>query len=117
MNAHRLAAEDLGVGLVLDQRSGRCECVVAAGADRGDAVLGFEDVAVAGEDQGHVLVGDDHHRFEVAEELVGSPVLGELDRGAQELALVRFEFALEALEQRERVGSRTGEPADDAAVA
>jgi hypothetical protein len=40
-----------------------------------------------------------------------------LDRGAQELALVRFEFAFEAFEQGEGIRSRAGETADDAAVA
>ena len=57
-------------------------------------------------------VGDDHHRFEVAEIFVGPPVLGELDRGAQQLAVILLELLFEPLEQGEGVGRRAGEAAD-----
>src|SRR5207302_7969321 len=60
-----------------------------------------------------VLVGDDHQRFEVAQILVGSPVLRELDRGAHQLPVILLELAFKPLEQRESVGGRAGEAADD----
>ena len=61
-------------------------------------------------------VGDDHQRLEVSQILVGSPVLGELDRGAQELAVILLELAFQPLEQSEGVGRRAGEPADHFAL-
>src|SRR6185369_9300426 len=88
------------------RRSGRKR---SAGADRDDAVLGLEDVAVAADDEGGLVVGDGEHRLESAQDAVGAPVLRQLDGRADEMALVLFELGLEALEQRERVGGRTRE--------
>ena len=45
-------------------------------------MLGLQHVAGAGDDVELGAVGDDQHRLEVAQVLVGAPVLGELDRGA-----------------------------------
>src|SRR5262249_21882075 len=45
-----------------------------------------------------------------------APVLGELDRGAHELARILLELGLEPLEQREGVGGRAREPADHVAL-
>jgi hypothetical protein len=71
-------------------------------------VLGLDHVAVAGDDQRRLRVGDAQQRLEAAQAAVGAPVLGELDRGAREVAVL-LELALEALEQRERVGGAAGE--------
>ena len=94
---------------VLQQRARRGLRVGAAGADRDDAVLGLEHVAVAGDDQRGVAVGHREHRLEPAQHAVGAPVLGQLDRGAHQVALVLLELGLEALEQREGVGGGAGE--------
>ena len=63
-----------------------------------------------------VAVGDGEHRLEPAQDAVGAPVLGELDRRALQLALVLVELGLEALEQRERVGGRAREAGEHAVV-
>src|SRR3546814_12392410 len=68
------------------------------------------------DDQCHLLVGDDHHRFQIAQIFIGAPVLGEFDRGAEKLAVVAFELGLEPLEQGEGIGGRAGKAADHAAV-
>ena len=47
---------------------------------------------------------------------VGAPVLRQLDGGALQLALMLVELRLEALEQRERVGSRAGKSGEHAIV-
>ena len=107
-----LRAIALGILLIVEERGRRGQREIAARADRGDARGGLEHVAIAGEDQGHVLVGDDHHRLEVAQIFVGPPVLGELDRGAHQLAVMLLQLALEPLEQGEGVGGRAGEAAD-----
>src|SRR3546814_1652282 len=83
---------------------------MAARSDRRDPRHRFEHVAVAGEDQGGVLVRNDHQRFEVAQIYVGAPILGEFDRGAHQMALMAFELGLQPFEKREGVGGGAGEP-------
>src|SRR5690606_5633827 len=74
----------------------------------GQAVLGFEHVAVAGEHQRMLTVGHDEHGFEPAQHAVCAPVARQLYRSAHEVALVFFELGLEALLQGERVGGGAG---------
>jgi hypothetical protein len=93
---------------VLEQRPRRGLRVGAAGADGDDAVLGFEHVAVAGDDQRGLLVGHRQHGLQAAQHAVGAPVLGQLDGGAHQVALVLLQLGLEALEQREGVGRGAG---------
>src|SRR6185369_2978777 len=59
---------------------------------------------------------DDHQRLEIAQILVGAPVLGEFDRGAHQLATVHLELAFEPLEQGKGIGGRPGEAGDHAAI-
>ncbi len=61
-------------------------------------------------------VGDDEHRLEPAEDAIGAPVLGQLDRRALEVAAILFELRLEAREQREGIGRRSGEAGQNAIV-
>src|SRR6266446_5053675 len=81
----------------------------AARADRDDAELGLEHIALAGDDQRALLVGDREHRLQAPQDAVGAPVLRELDRRAHQIALVLVELALEALEERESVRRAAGE--------
>ena len=77
-------------------------------------MLGLEHVAVAGDDQRSFAIGHREHRLEPAQDAVGAPVLGELDRRAQQVALVLFELGFEALEQREGVRGAAGESGENA---
>jgi hypothetical protein len=110
---HRLAAI---VSASFRNRSARArgrERIIAARADRGDhAALGLQHVAIAGDDQRQVLVGDDQHRLQIAEIFVGAPVLGELDRGAQQLAVMALELGFQPLEQSESVKASAVAPAN-----
>ena len=63
-----------------------------------------------------LAVGDGEHRLEPAQHAVGAPVLGQLDRRAQQVALVLLELGLEALEQREGIGGGAGEAGEDLVV-
>ena len=112
-----LLHDRLGVERPVEQRTRGGERVVAAGADAGDAGFRLQHVAGAGQHQRHLLVGDDHHGFEPAQIAVGAPVLGELDRGAQQLAGILLELALQPLEQGKRVGGGAGKAADHVAFA
>ena len=82
----------------------------AAGADGDEAVFGLDDIAIAGNDQGGILVGHCEQGFEPAQGTVGAPVLGQLYRGAYQMALVFLEFRLETLEQGEGISGAAGEP-------
>ena len=94
---------------IVDQRAGRGQRVVAAGADGDHAVLRLQHVAVAGEGEAAVLVGHRHHRLQPAQVAVGAPVLRQLDAGAFELAGEALELGLQPLEQGEGVGRGAGE--------
>ena len=54
-------------------------------------------------------IGHREHRLQAAQDAIGAPVLGKLDRRAREMALVLLELRLEALEQREGIRRRAGE--------
>src|SRR5260221_12839913 len=86
---------------VVQQRQRRRLRVAAAAADGEEPVLGLEHVAVAGDAERSLAVGDAKHRFQAAQHPVGPPVLGELHRRAQQVPLVLLELRLEALEERE----------------
>ncbi len=101
----------------IDQRAGGGQRVIAAGADRHHAGFRFQHVAGAGQDQRHLLVGDDHHRLQAPQIAVGAPVLGEFDRGAGQLSRILLELAFQPLEQREGVRGGAGETADHVALA
>src|SRR5262249_33212398 len=85
-------------------------------ADGDDAELGLEHVARAGDDERMLAVGNGEHRFQPAQDAIGAPVLGELDRRAHEVSLVLVELRLEALEERERVRRAAGEAREDLVV-
>src|SRR5688500_8350610 len=103
-------------GAVVYERLGGALRERAARADRQDAALGLEHVAHAGDDQRVLAVGHREHRLQAAQDPVGAPVLGELHRRAQQVALVLVELRLEALEQRESVGGAAGEAGEDAVL-
>ena len=52
-----------------------------AGADGDDALLGFQHVAIPGDDQGVVRIGNRKHGLQAAQDAVSAPVLGEFDGG------------------------------------
>ena len=59
-----LARGQLGVA---DQGGGRGEREGAAGADGGDAFVGLDHIAIAADDVGVFVVGDEQQGFQVAE--------------------------------------------------
>jgi hypothetical protein len=88
----------------------------SARADRDQPAFGLEHVAVAGEDERALGVGQRQHGLEAAQQPVGAPVLGQFHRRAHEIALVLVELGLEALEQGKGVGRGAGEAGQDAIV-
>ena len=88
----------------------------AARADGSDIAVRLDDLAIAGEHQKCVLVGDEQQCLELAHHLVRAPLLGEFDGRALQIAVVGLELCLEFLEQRERIGDGTGKACQHSAV-
>src|SRR5580704_14373562 len=116
-NVHGFAHDRLCVERPIEQSPRRREGVIAARAYSHDAALRLEDVARAGENKRHLGIRHDHHGLEPAQIAIGTPVLGELDRGAGELPGILLELGLEPLEQGESIGSGAGEAADHITLA
>mmetsp|Transcript_6067 Transcript_6067/g.14602 ORF Transcript_6067/g.14602 Transcript_6067/m.14602 type:complete len:291 (+) Transcript_6067:158-1030(+) len=84
--------------------------------DPAHAVAVLQDVPVAREGQGHVLVRHHQHRVEhPAQVLVAPPLLGELHRRTQQLRVL-LQLGLELLEEGDGVDGGARESRDDLAV-
>ena len=97
---------------------GTWHCSVPSMLDGDDPVtlVGFDDLAVAAEDEDPTGIRDDQHRLEAAQVLVGAPFLAKANGGANQVALVLVEVLFELVEKGQGVGHGTGEAADDLAV-
>ena len=62
-------------------------------------MLRLEHIAPARHDEQRGCIAHDDEGFEVAEEFVGAPVLGQFHSRAHQMALMFFKLCLEALEQ------------------
>jgi hypothetical protein len=98
------------------ERLGRRHRIRASRSNRDDPIVWFDEVAVAGQQVRLPGVHDDEHRLQPAEEAVRPPVLCELDGRSIEVAPILFELCLEAREEGEGVGGRTGKARQDAIV-
>jgi hypothetical protein len=79
-------------------------------------LLGLNHVAVAGDDQRGVFVGDREHGFEAAQGAVGSPFFGEFYGSTNQVALMLFQLAFETFEEGKGVGGGTGKTGEDLPV-
>jgi hypothetical protein len=71
-------------------------------------VFRLDYVAVPGNNERALFVGHAQECFESAQAPIGTPVLGQLDRSAGEIAVL-LQLAFEELEQRKCIGGTTGE--------
>src|SRR6202040_1832434 len=92
------------VRTVLQERPRGGQSIRTARADGENSLLRRDEVARAGEKQRGVPVRDDQERLELAQHLVGPPVLRELDRGALQVPAILVELRLETGKERERIG-------------
>src|SRR5439155_11540929 len=103
------------VRAMLAERPRGGERVGAAGAHRENPLLRRDEVSRAGEQQRRVAVRDDQERFELAQHLVGPPVLRELDRGALQVPAILVELRFETRKEGERVGRGARETRENVA--
>src|SRR6056297_2655049 len=108
-DGHGLAGDLLGGEVAVRQPARGGEGVHAARADGGHVVLGLQHVARAGDDVKLVAVGDDEHRLELLQVLVGEPLLGEIEAGALKLSRRGLEPGFELFQQGEGIRRRPGE--------
>src|ERR1051326_1742661 len=94
---------------VLEQSPRRAQRVRSTGTDGGHAFIRFDYVAGAGDQKCLLFVARQQQGLKVAQRLVGAPLLGQLDAAASEVAVVLLQLGLEAAEEREGVGGRSGE--------
>src|SRR5207248_967911 len=85
----------------------------SATADSRNALVGLDHVSGATKQEHLAAIGDDEQCFEVAEHLVGTPVLGQLDRCPSEIAVVLLELGFKAGEEIKGVSGRSGKASED----
>ena len=90
---------------ILQKGPCRSQGVVTAGTDSQDAVIRFNDFAIAGNEQDTLTVSDQEQGFQFMENLVGPPVLGQFDGAADEVAVVFVQFSFK------KVNASATEPA------
>ena len=116
-NLERLAHDRLGIHFgVREQRPRRRQGVVAARADRRNAALRLDHVAVAREHERRLGIGHDHHGLKMPQRAVRAPELGKLNRSAHQVAGVLLEHPLKPLKQREGIGRGAGKAHQNAVV-
>src|ERR1039458_4359105 len=85
----------------------------ASATDGGDAGVRLNHVALSADEKSLGLVGDQEQSLKLAEHLVGAPVLGQLNRGAANVAVILLQLRFEARKERKRVGRGAGKPGQD----
>ena len=73
----------------------------------------LDDIAVAAQQVHMFLVRDQQQRFELPQQFVGAPVLGEFHRSAGQVAGKLLQLALKPREEGERVRGRSCEAGED----
>ena len=93
---------------ILNQGPSRRQGETATAADGCDSFVGFDYIAGSADQEGLFQIGNHQQGFQVAQHLVGTPILGQFHCGTSQVAGVLFQLGLEAAEQRERVRRGAG---------
>src|SRR5260370_4385424 len=101
---------------MLHQRARGRERETSARADSHQAIVRFNDVAIAGKNERALGVGNDQQGFQMAQRAVLAPFLGQLDRRLLEIAGKLLQLAFKALKKRNRVGRGACETGNDLVV-
>jgi hypothetical protein len=116
-NLHRLfgnfAGGEFGVRC---QRLGGGLGVRASAADGSYSTIGLDHVALSAKQKSLLLVAHQQQSFQVAQEFIGAPILGEFYGATSQVAVILLQLRFEAAEKREGVGGGTGESSEDLVV-
>ena len=82
---------------VLQQCERRRLCEWSTGANCHQVMFGLDDIAIAGDDEGALFIGNTEQCLEATQTPVGAPVLGEFDRCTRQVAVL-LELAFEQFE-------------------
>ncbi len=78
-----------------------------------DAVLRFEHIAIAGDDQRILPISDRQHGLQPTQGTVAAPVLGEFNRRAEQIALVLVQLGFETFKEGKGICRPTGKAGED----
>jgi hypothetical protein len=99
-SAHRLFRDRACVQLaVLHQNPGRGQGKVAARADGDDPIVGLDHVSGPRNHQRAFRIRDDQKGIEPPQDAIGPPILGQLNRGALQVAIELFQLRFELLKK------------------
>lgn len=118
-NLHCLAdyLDSWHVGVV-DESSGRRQSEIGPGADGQNPIfVGLHEIAIPGDEEALLLIGNDHLGLELAQDTIGAPVLGKLDDCSLQIALELIEFGLESAVECQTVSRAAGESDQNLALA
>ena len=87
-----------------NQRLGSGMGIGATRADRQDAVVGLDHISGAGKQQGMFGVNGDQHSFKAPQHFIHPPILGQLDRRTQQIAVVLLKLLLQPVIKGKGVG-------------
>src|SRR6185436_8440534 len=85
-------------------------------ANGGDVFIGLDDISVSTDDVGVLRVGHQQQGFKVAQNFVGSPILGQLHYGPRKISVELLQLGFEAREKRKGVGGGSGETGENFVV-
>src|SRR5581483_4340085 len=85
----------------------------AATANGGNSAIRLNYIALAAQQEGLFLVGYQEQSFEMAQELIGTPVLRKFYRRTANIAVILLQLSLEATEKREGVSRGAGEACEN----
>src|SRR6185437_12422944 len=73
----------------------------------------LDHIALAAEQKRLLFIGNEQQGLQMAQKFVGTPVFGEFDRRAANIAVVLLQLGLKAAEKRKSVGGGTRESRQD----
>src|SRR6185312_13478032 len=83
---------------VVAERLGSRLGIGAAAADSGDAAVGLDNVALTAEQKCLLGIAHQQQCFQVAQEFIGTPVLGQFHGGAADISVVLLQLGFKAAE-------------------
>src|SRR6185437_5427358 len=98
---------------MLGQRLGGGLGIGSSAANGRNSRVRLDHIALAAEQKRLLFIGNEQQGLQMAQKFVGTPVFGEFDRRAANIAVVLLQLGLKAAEKRKSVGGGTRESRQD----